>query len=217
MKKVLLWLFLGFAIVWTSISIIALYSYIHSTFYIEEDKINENIPIKNKVISKVSENLNNNINKTQISIWIPINIKIPEINLIANIASVGLINDNTLDVAKDFADVWWYNLNSKPGEIGSAVIDGHYGWKKSVWWVFNDLDKLKIWDDIYIKDDNWNLINFVVKSSKIYSEYGDTSDIFNSTDWKSHLNLISCYGPWDNTKKAYPSRIVIFTDKKIKN
>jgi hypothetical protein len=67
MKKILLWLFLGFAILWTSISIIVLYSYIN--IYIQEDKINGNIPIKNKVISKVSETQNNNIKKTQISIW----------------------------------------------------------------------------------------------------------------------------------------------------
>lgn len=214
MKKILLWLFLGFAIIWISIIIIVLYLYISSIFYIEENKISENILIKNKVISKISAIKNNNIKKTQILIWIPINIKIPQINLIANIASVGLINENTLDVAKDFSDVWWYNIWAKPWEIGSAIIDGHYGWKKSIWWVFNDLNKLKIWDEIYIKDDNWNVYNFIVKKSKIYSKDADTYNIFNSNDWKSHLNLISCYGLWDKIKKVYHSRLVIFTDKK---
>ncbi len=214
MKKILLWLFLGFAIIWTSIIIIAWYLYIHNILYIEKS---ETISLKNQFSSHILENLNNNIKSSKISIWTPINIRIPEINLIANIDSVGLINENTLDVAKDFSDVWWYNLSSKPWEIGSAVIDGHYGWKESARWVFNDLDKLKIWDEIYIKDENWNIITFIVKSSKIYNEYDDTSDIFNSLDWKSHLNLISCYGLWNKSKKAYPSRLVIFTDKKIKN
>jgi hypothetical protein len=39
------------------------------------------------------------------------------------------------------------------------------------------------------------------------------TDVFISSDKKSHLNLITCTGTWDSILKSHSSRLIVFTDK----
>ena len=97
--------------------------------------------------------------------------------------------------------------------IGS-VIDGHYGhWKSGEGSVFDDLNKLKNDDRLYIKDDKGVIITFIVRKILTYDQNGDTAGIFSSNDGKSHLNLITCEGKWNGVQKTYSNRLVIFADK----
>ena len=112
-------------------------------------------------------------------------------------------------------DAAWYDTGPRPGDIGSAVIDGHFGiWKSGQKAVFNDLDKLSKGDLISIIDDRDAIINFAVIDIRTYAENADTSDIFNSNDGKAHLNLITCGGDWNSVTKSYSKRIVVFSDQK---
>jgi hypothetical protein len=54
---------------------------------------------------------------------------------------------------------------------------------------------------------------FVVRESRSFNPNADASDVFNSNDEKSHLNLITCEGSWNKDSKSYSQRLVIFTDK----
>lgn len=141
-------------------------------------------------------------------------LKIPKINIDAAIETVGITNTGEMDVPKNPANVAWYNQGPLPGDIGSAVIDGHYGpWKSGEISVFNNLNKLNIGDNLSIYDEKGITSNFVVKKIKKYKPDAETSDIFISNDGKSHLNLITCNGIWDEVSKSYSERLVIFTDK----
>jgi len=46
-----------------------------------------------------------------------------------------------------------------------------------------------------------------------YGLNDDASIVFDSNDQKAHLNLITCEGIWDEVKKTYPQRLVIFADR----
>lgn len=52
-----------------------------------------------------------------------------------------------------------------------------------------------------------------MREIRSYDPTVDASGIFGSNDGKAHLNLITCEGIWDATKKSYSKRIVVFTDK----
>src|SRR5260221_1494026 len=56
-------------------------------------------------------------------VGIPVEMRIPKLHMDAQIESVGLDSHQRMDVPKKVNDVAWYNLGSKPGEKGSAVID----------------------------------------------------------------------------------------------
>ncbi len=149
---------------------------------------------------------------------LPVRIKIPRIGVDAAIESVGLTTNGAMEVPNGQNNAAWFSLGPRPGDIGSAVIDGHYGiWKNGKETVFNDLDKLRQGDEISIEEDNGVTVSFVVRETQIYDSKADASKIFTSVDGKSHLNLITCEGTWNQVSKTYPRRLIVFADRMIAN
>lgn len=147
----------------------------------------------------------------------PIRLRIPSINVNAPIQYVSITSNGSMDVPKGPGDVAWFRLGPRPGENGSAVMAGHYGgWKNGAQSVFNDLDKLKEGDKLYVEDEKGAIIIFVVRELRTYDHKADASEVFSSSDGKAHLNLITCEGVWISSQKTYSNRLVVFTDKEIK-
>lgn len=144
---------------------------------------------------------------------LPVRLKIPKIKVDAAIDYVGLTPQGDMDVPKGPANVAWYKQEPRPGEIGSSVIAGHFGWKDGIPAVFDDLNKLSEGDKLYVEDGKGTIISFVVQRSQSYDPSADTSSVFRSSDGKAHLNLITCEGAWDKTQKSYSKRLVVFADK----
>jgi LPXTG-site transpeptidase (sortase) family protein len=149
----------------------------------------------------------------QLSVGIPIFLVIPKINVDAAIVPVGLTSDGAMGVPTGPTGTAWFELGPRPGEIGSAVIDGHEGWKGGIAAVFDNLYKLQIGDQVYVQDEQGAATAFVVRSSGTYGQNGDASDVFSSSDGKAHLNLITCEGTWNAAEKSYSNRLVVFTDQ----
>jgi len=82
--------------------------------------------------------------------------------------------------------------------------------------VFNELHKLKKGDKLYITDKNWIINTFIVYKLYTYKQSDNTYNIFNSNDEKSYLNIITCHWIRDKTKKSYPNRLVVFSEKEVK-
>ena len=146
------------------------------------------------------------------SVDLPARIKIPKIYLDATIQQLGFTKDGAMDVPTNSVDVGWFKLGPRPGEIGSAVIDGHLDAKNGVQGVFYKLNKLIPGDTVYIKDKKGKSIAFIVRESRTYDPKEDVPNVFNNIDG-NHLNLITCDGAWDKGKKSYSKRLVVFTDR----
>jgi LPXTG-site transpeptidase (sortase) family protein len=144
---------------------------------------------------------------------IPVRIQIPAIHVDAAIEQVGLANDGSMDVPSLPSNTAWFMLGPRPGEIGSAVIDGHVDWTHGARAVFTDLHNLKSGDKVAVLNSQGIKIRFVVRETRTYSSNAYASDVFASNDGKSHLNLISCQGIWDKTANGFSQRLVVFTDK----
>lgn len=173
------------------------------------------IPVpQNALYNKLIESIKETIFKDQTNSGLPIRFKIPSINVDAHIEYVGLTSDGSMDVPKGPIDVAWFDLGPRPGDTGSAVIAGHYGpWKSGAKSVFDDINKLKQGDKIYVEDGNGVTTTFAVRESRAYDPKANASDVFGSNDGKAHLNLITCEGVWSGAKKTYSNRLVIFADK----
>jgi LPXTG-site transpeptidase (sortase) family protein len=148
-----------------------------------------------------------------INIGLPVRLKIPTIGVDASIYYIGLTQSGVMDIKKDPTQVAWYEFGPRPGNNGSAVIAGHYGWTGEKGSVFNNLHKLKKGDEIIIIDNNNRPITFVMRESRKFDPNADASSIFNSNDGKAHLNLITCDGTWQDSKQTYSDRLVVFADK----
>lgn len=144
---------------------------------------------------------------------LPARLKIPIINVDAALEYVGLTQEGAMDIPKNQEAVAWFELGRRPGENGSAVIAGHYGWKNGKGSTFDNLYKLRKGDKLYVQDDKGTIFTFTVSKIRRYDPKADASDVFGSNDGKSHLNLVTCEGDWDKNTKSYTQRLVVFTDK----
>lgn len=149
----------------------------------------------------------------KINFGLPVRLKIPEINIDSAVEYVGLTSDGAMDVPENQEDVAWFELGPRPGENGSAVIAGHYGWKYKTASVFDNLYKLRKGDKLTVEDGKGVVIPFVVREIRIYDAMAGATDVFSSNDGKAHLNLVACEGVWDKSSKSYSKRLVVFTDK----
>jgi sortase (surface protein transpeptidase) len=146
---------------------------------------------------------------------VPTRLRIPALNIDTTIESVGLTSSGSMGVPKKPDNVGWFALGVTPGEIGSSVIDGHYGSIRGHTLVFNFLDRLQPGDKILVEDDKNNVVTFIVRYSKNFLVESDTSAVFNSNDGKAHLNLITCQGSWNKLARNYSGRLVIFADMEL--
>ena len=161
----------------------------------------------------VVENVDVFIEPEEKILGLPLRLKIPTLSIDSTIEYVGLTKDGAMDVPKDQNNVGWLEIGNRPGEIGSAMIAGHYGWKNREASVFDNLYKLQKDDKIYIEDSNGEIITFIVREAKRYNQNAEATEVFSSNDSLAHLNLVTCEGIWDETSKSYPTRLVVFTDK----
>lgn len=145
---------------------------------------------------------------------LPVRLKIPAISVNASLEYVGLTSNGHMGVPTVPAKAAWFNLGPRPGEIGSAVIDGHFGiWQNGQTSVFDNLYKLRKGDKLTVEDQKGVAITFVVTELRIYDQNQDATDVFSSNDGLAHLNLITCEGVWSRFKQSFPSRLVVFTTR----
>jgi len=152
------------------------------------------------------------ITKEHVSSGIPVRIEIPRINLDTIVIQVGLTPNGAMAVPSGPTETAWYKLGPHPGEIGSAVISGHYGWKDNISAAFDSLHRLEIGDTVRVEDENGRMNTFIVRAVRSYYPQADASLIFSSGDIVPHLNLITCEGTWNQNQKSYSKRLVVFTN-----
>jgi len=147
-----------------------------------------------------------------VSVGLPVRLEIPIINVNAAVQQVGLTQTGALDVPTNTTDVGWYKLGPRPGEVGSAVIDAHFDGPNGLPAVFSRLDNLKVGDSIIVIDGNNKPVYFIIKKLTNYETDDFVSGVFNDYDGGIHLNLITCNGIWDVSRKTYTQRLVVFAD-----
>ena len=157
----------------------------------------------------------NSENKTadaNIAKELPRLLEIPKLGISAKVQHVGLNSDEEMDVPSNGGDVAWFNLGTKPGEIGSAVIAGHLDDRNGRPAVFWDVRKLEIGDAVFTVDGGGDKKRFRVVSLERYETGTAPVERIFGLSGGIYLNLITCGGVWDRAKNNYTERFVVFTE-----
>lgn len=141
---------------------------------------------------------------------LPLRLKIPKLHVNARIEYMGLTPKGEMDIPTNTSNVAWYSLGSIPGEIGSAVMAGHFNGENGLDGVFAHLSTLQTGDTLLIENTIGETIVFSVRETRMYSP-GIVDEVFRESD-RSHLNLVTCDGVWNINKKSYSKRLVVFAD-----
>ncbi|MES2023544.1 MAG: class F sortase [Patescibacteria group bacterium] len=142
-------------------------------------------------------------------------LKIPRLNINAVIENTGIMSDGSMGTPKGPDGIAWFSLGVYPGDIGSAVMDGHSGWKNGRPAVFDNLYKLKKGDKIYFENGKGMTTIFIVRELRFFNPNENVPGVFISNDNLAHLNMITCAGDWNLVTKSHSKRLVVFTDKVI--
>jgi sortase A len=143
----------------------------------------------------------------------PSEIRIPKINVSAEVESAGLDSKRNPILPKNADNVVWYNLGPRPGNTGSSVISGHYDKESGAPAVFYELSSLQAGDEIVIEDKDAQKHVFIVKKKVEYPfDKVPLQEIYAAKTDKSLLNLITCSGTWNASSKLYSSRTVVYAE-----
>ncbi|MBE4907325.1 class F sortase [Bacillus luteolus] len=140
--------------------------------------------------------------------FVPQNLAIPSLNLDANIISVGLQEDGTMEVPKDVMEVGWYTQGAKPGQNGNVVLAGHVDSYLGPG-IFFHLENVTLNDKIIITDGHNREITYrITKIEKYPYQDGPLEEIFGFTSQK-RLQLITCTGSYNPFKRTHEERLVV--------
>ena len=140
---------------------------------------------------------------------LPDRLKIASLGIDAHIQRVTISKHNTIGVPNNFKDVAWYIYSPKPGQEGSAVIDGHVDNGLALAGVFKHLSDIQVGDPISVTDGDGKKIDFTVIQIDIYPYSSTSTDALSYPKPGSYLRLISCTGSWLSKFRTYDKRIVV--------
>ena len=141
----------------------------------------------------------------------PVTLRIPKIDVNTNIQQTGLNGKGDMGVPTNYTDVAWYKHGTIPGQIGSAVIDGHVDNGLGLSGVFKNLEKLAAGDDVYVVTKTGRELHFVVQSVNSYPYKSVPLNALFLRNDDARLNLITCGGTWVKSEKTYDQRLVVYT------
>lgn len=154
-----------------------------------------------------------NTEEAVVPVGTPQSLSIPKINIDAVVESGGLDAEKNPVLPKDADNVLWYDLGKKPGEMGSAVISGHWDKETGAPAVFYDLKKLAPGDEITIKDSDNQQYTFKVTKVVDYPyDKVPLEEVYAGQSDVPLLNLITCGGAWNASTKLYSHRTVVYSE-----
>ena len=142
----------------------------------------------------------------------PAHLIIPSIGVDAPVENVNIQSNGDLGtpVQNQWEGVGWYSNGPRPGQAGSAVIDGHLdrpGGYPAVFWY---LRNVQVGDTIMIVDTNGKTLRFRVTRTAAYPPLeAPLQEIFGDTGG-TYLNLITCAGTWIPSQKQTTLRLVVY-------
>ncbi len=139
----------------------------------------------------------------------PEHMEIPKLGIQTKITRVGVTSDNTMQTPDDFSQVGWYTQGSRPGEVGAAIINGHYDNVQGSPAVFYNLSKLTKGDEIIINTSLGKQLRFTVISSYSQEYSSFPKELVYSHFDGYGLRLITCDGVWNSIEKTYSKRLVV--------
>ncbi len=148
-----------------------------------------------------------------VSASVPAHLIIPRIGVDAPVENVNIQSNGDLGTPQQnqWEGVGWYSNGPRPGQAGSAVIDGHLdrpGGYPAVFWY---LRNVQVGDIIMVVDTNGKTLRFRVTRTAAYPPLAaPLQEIFGDSGG-TYLNLITCAGTWIPSQHQTTLRLVVYT------
>jgi LPXTG-site transpeptidase (sortase) family protein len=139
----------------------------------------------------------------------PTHLRIPAISVTTTLEPLGLEANGHL-AAPAYSDAGWYAGGTNPGDVGPAVIAGHYDAKTNdTPSVFYRLGTLKVGDEIQVER-NGKWLTFSVTAVASYPQNNFPTTLVYGPTPTAELRLITCGGTFSSATQSYSDDVVVF-------
>ena len=142
----------------------------------------------------------------------PARLQIPVLSVNAAVELVGRKPDGSMKAPSTFTTVAWWSEGSLPGAQGNTVIAGHLNNALDTSGVFEHLNDLSLGDTVIISGASGREARYIVRQMTVYNTSDAPNTTIFSTEGSSRLVLITCDGAWDQGKRSYDKRLVVYAD-----
>ncbi len=139
----------------------------------------------------------------------PTSLSIPSLKINAPFVEVGLNADKSLQTPDKPNEVGWFAYRPKPGDIGPAVVVGHFDTAKGPA-VFQNLKNIKPGDNIIITRADGSTVTYRTDSVTTYSQDNFPTDAVYGNINYAGLRLITCSGTYSKKVKHYSDNLVVY-------
>ena len=142
----------------------------------------------------------------------PVSVAIPAIGVRSPLLRLGLNPDGTMavpDLATSANEAAWYEYSVTPGQIGTAVIEGHVDSEVGPA-VFYRLGALHPGDHINVALADGMTAVFRVTGVRKYTKSDFPTEMIYGPTHYSSLRLVTCGGTFDYATGHYLSSVVVF-------
>ncbi|MGB6409052.1 MAG: class F sortase [Planococcus donghaensis] len=152
-----------------------------------------------------TENPFNGLKRTGIE---PNFLKIPAIDVEAQVQHLGVTENGEMAVPNNIEDVSWFSPGYVPGENGRSVIAGHVDGVDGPA-IFWDLAKLQLGDEVVIQGAEKTLTFKVHTMESVPLDLADVTKVFGYTS-SPELVLITCSGTYDFDRGTREERLIVY-------
>ncbi|MDD7942534.1 sortase [Actinomycetospora lutea] len=137
-------------------------------------------------------------------------IDAPSIGLASgDTTSLGLRDDNSLDVPRSASTVGWYADSASPGTPGPAVLAAHVNFRGEEG-AFARLGQLAPGASVEVhRDDDTTAVFVVDRVEQVAKDAFPTEAVYAPTR-DSEIRLVTCGGVFDERTRSYEDNIVVF-------
>jgi sortase (surface protein transpeptidase) len=127
----------------------------------------------------------------------------------ADTTTLGLRDDDSLDVPRSASTVGWYERSAMPGQAGPAVLAAHVDFRGEAG-AFSRLGEMRPGETVEVhRDDDTTAVFVVDRVERHAKDAFPTDAVYGPTD-DSEIRLITCGGVFDERTRSYGDNIVVF-------
>jgi LPXTG-site transpeptidase (sortase) family protein len=142
--------------------------------------------------------------------YAPKTLVIDTLGIRAEIISVTTQEGGFLETPTDWNQIGWYKRGALAGEEGNLLLNGHYdtntGSAAALW----ELKNIAVGDKVVVEDRLGRTFTYTVLE-KYYIDINDPdrTKVFQGSDNKRVLTLITCGGVWLPSQGTYNKRLIV--------
>lgn len=141
----------------------------------------------------------------------PLRVRVSGTDIDASIIDLGLTDDGSMEIPKDFSVTGWWTGRPPPGELGPSIIVGHVDNQQGPA-VFYELRYLEVGDLIEVDRSDGLIAWFKVREVELVDKLEFPIDKVYGTTTAPELRLITCGGSFDKDARSYRGNVIVYAD-----